>query len=130
MSLLVPWHHCVTTHLSSPTHRIMYCTVHVLLKGSVSPILRWVLLYIIRKVYSRSILDSHKILSLIKGSVHNLQKTGPCTMIWFFPDNTEIRGKCGLKFATALLSKLILRKSTYSPYCQSFSWFYEIVLRI
>jgi len=34
-----------------------------------------------------------------------------------------------LKFATASLSDMILRKSTYTPYCRSFSWFYEFILR-
>ena len=34
-----------------------------------------------------------------------------------------------LKFATASLSDMISRKSTYTPYCRSFSWFYEFILR-
>jgi len=41
-------------------------TPHPLFTGSFSRILRWVLLYINLKVFSRPILASHKILSLLK----------------------------------------------------------------
>ena len=34
-----------------------------------------------------------------------------------------------LKFATASLSDMISQKRTYTPYCRSFSWFYEFILR-
>ena len=54
------------------------------LKGSVSRVLRWVLLYINRKFFSRPIIASHKILTFIKGSVHNLQKTGRRTLVQWY----------------------------------------------
>ena len=37
------------------------------LKGNVSRVLRWVLLYIIQKLFSRPIIASHKILTFLKG---------------------------------------------------------------
>ena len=37
------------------------------IKGSVSRVLRWVLLYIIQKLFSRPIIASHKILTFLKG---------------------------------------------------------------
>jgi len=38
-----------------------------MVKGSVSRVLRWVLLYIIQKLFSRPIIASHKILTFLKG---------------------------------------------------------------
>ena len=49
-----------------------YLLVHFFFKGSVSWILRWVLLYINRKLSLRPI---------IKGLVHNLHKTGRRTLV-------------------------------------------------
>ena len=39
----------------------------IIIKGSVSRVLRWVLLYIIQKLFSRPILTSHKIFTFLKG---------------------------------------------------------------
>ena len=64
-------------------------------KGSVSRVLRWVLLYIIQKLFSRPIIASHKILTLLKGqfTIYKNWQPHPCTMIWFYQDNIEIAGK-------------------------------------
>ena len=46
-------------------------------KGSVSRVLRWVLLYIIQKLFSRPIIASHKILTFLKGQFTiNKKQTG------------------------------------------------------
>ena len=64
-------------------------------KGSASRVLRWVLLYIIQKLFSRPIIASHKILTFLKGqfTINKNRQAQPCTMIWFCPDNIEIAGK-------------------------------------
>ena len=76
-------------------------TVNVLnvIKGSVSRVLRWVLLYIIRKLFSRPIIASHKILTFLKGrfTINKNWQAHPCTMIWIHPDNIESGGKYGLR---------------------------------
>ena len=65
-------------------------------KGSVSLVLRWVLLYMNGKLFLRPIIASHKILTLLKGQFTIYKKAHPCTVIWFYPDNIEIGGKCGI----------------------------------
>jgi len=60
------------------------------LKGSVSRVLRWVLLYIIQKLFSRPIIALHKILTFLKGQFTIYIKQAGA-------DNIESRGKYGLR---------------------------------
>ena len=105
------------------------------LKGSVSRVLRWVLLYINGKLFSRPIIALHKILTLLKGqfTIYKKQAGAPLFSDMVLSRKYWNRKKIGvsaiLKFATAPLSDMISRKSTYPPYCRSFSWFYEFILR-
>ena len=64
-------------------------------KGSVSRVLRCVLLYINQKLFSRPIIASHNILTFLKGqfTINKNRQAHPCTMIWFCPDDIEIAGK-------------------------------------
>jgi len=104
-------------------------------KGSVSRVLRWVLLYIIQKLFSRPIIASYKILTILKGQFTINKKQAGATLYYDMVLSRQYwnRRKMGvsaiLKFATASLSDMISRKSTYTPYCRSFSWFYEFILR-
>ena len=54
-------------------------------------------MYINRKVFSRPILASHKILSLLKGQFTISKKQAGAPLysdtVWFYPDNIEIGGK-------------------------------------
>ena len=105
------------------------------LKGSVSRVLRWVLLYIIQKLFSRPIIASHKILTFWKGqfTINKKQAGTPLYYDMVLSRQYWNRRKMGvsaiLNFVTASLSDMISRKSTYPPYCRSFSWFYEFILR-
>ena len=59
-------------------------------KGSVSRVLRWVLLYINQKLFSRPIIAFHKILTFLKGqfTINKKQVGAP-----LYYDNIEIAGK-------------------------------------
>ena len=73
------WHNILVFHFVSSSTLIydiydvhctyVYCTCvyWTCLKGTVSRELRWVLLYINRKLFSRAIVGRHKILILLKG---------------------------------------------------------------
>ena len=107
----------------------------MLLKGSVSRVLRWVLLYINQKLFSRPIIASHKILTFLKGqsTINKKQAGAPLYYDMVLSRQYWNRRRMGvsaiLKFATAPLSDMISRKITYPPYCRSFSWFYDFILR-
>ena len=102
------------------------------IKGSVSQVLRWVLLYINQKLFSRP--TSHKISNFLKGqfTINKKQAGAPMYYDMVLSSQYWNRRKTGVsaifKFATAPLSDMISRKSTYPPYCKSFSWFYEFIL--
>ena len=106
-----------------------------MVKGIVSGVLRWVLLYINRKLFSRPIIALHKIFILLKGqfTIYKKQAGAPLYSDMVLSRKFWNRRKmwiCAiLKCATATLSKLILWKSTYPPNCQTFSWFFEFILR-
>jgi len=53
------------------------------------------LLYINRKLFSRPIIASHKISTLLKGqiTISKIRQAHTCTMIWLYPENIEIAGK-------------------------------------
>ena len=117
--------------MSSPWFRRLGWAV----KGSVSRVLRWVLLYIDWKLFSRPIITSHKILTLLKGqfTIYKKQAGAPLFSDMVLSRQCWNCRKMGvsaiLKFATAPLSDMISRKSTYLLYCRSSSWFYEFILR-
>ena len=104
-------------------------------KGSVSRVLRWVLLYIDQKLFSRPIIAAHNIFTFLKGqfTINKKQAGAPLYYDMVLSSQYWNRRKMGvsaiLKFAKASLSDMISRKSTYTPYCRSFSWFYEFILR-
>ena len=82
------------------------------IKGSVSRVLRWVLLYIIQKLFSRPIIASHKILTLLKGQFTIIKKQAGATLYYDMVLSRQYwnRRKMGvsaiLKFATASLSDI------------------------
>jgi len=94
-----------------------------------------VLLYIIQKLFSRPIIALHKILTFLKGqfTINKKQAGAPLyydmVLSRQYWNNRKMGVSAILKFATASLSDMISRKSTYTPYCRSFSWFYEFILR-
>ena len=102
---------------------------------SISRVLRWILLCINQKLFSRPIIASHKILTFLKGQFTINKKQAGTTLYYDMVLSRQYwnRRKKGvsaiLKFATASLGDMISRKSTYTPYCRSFSWFYEFTLR-
>ena len=75
--------YCKMIFLSHSSTHICFCYSEF--KGSVSRILRWVLLYINRRLSLRPIIASHKIVSLLKGQVAIYKKqAGPplyCDMV-------------------------------------------------
>ena len=83
----------------------------------------------------RPIIASHKILTFLKGQFTINKKHAGATLYYDMVLSRQYwnRRKMGvsaiLKFATASLSGMISRKSTYPPYCRSFSRFYEFILR-
>ena len=85
-------------------------------KGSVSRVLRWVLLYINWKLFSRSIIASHKILTFLKGhfTIYKKQASAPLYYDMVLSSQYWNRRKMGvsaiLKFATAPLNDMISRK--------------------
>ena len=97
--------------------------------GTVSRELSHRLLYIIWKLFSRPIITSHKVLTLLKGqfTIYKKQAGAPLYSDMVLSRQYWNRRKMGvsaiLKFATAPLSDMISRKSTDPPYFQSFSWF-------
>ena len=62
MKKTLPFLHFLPTYLLGTVK-----TRGLFFKGSVSRVLRWVLLYIIQKLFSRPIIASHKILTFLKG---------------------------------------------------------------
>ena len=93
------------------------------------------LLYIIQQLFSRPIIASHKILTFLKGqfTIYKKQAGTPLFRDMVLSRQYWNHKKMGvsaiLKFATASLSDMISWNSTYTPYCGSFSWFYEYILR-
>ena len=92
------------------------------------------MLYINWKLSLRPFIASHKI--FIKGLVHNLHKTGRCTLVqWYCFIQTILKseenvGMPNIEMRNSPLNDMISRKSTFQPYCWSFSWFYEVILSI
>jgi len=125
---LFPW---ISPRIDSWKIPSCYC----LFKWSVSRVLRWVLLYINQKLFSRPIIASHKILTFLNGQFTINKKQAGATLYYDMVLSKQYwnRRKMGvsaiLKFATAPLSDMISRKSTDPPYCWFFSWFYEFILR-
>ena len=76
----VPANHCWCFHLVQPIS-----VGRGLLKGSVSRILRWVLLYINRKLSLRFLFTSHKILSLLQDqfTIYKKQAGAPLYYLWY-----------------------------------------------
>ena len=83
-----------------------------LLKGSVSRVLRWVLLYINQKLFLRPIVTSHKIFTFLKGqfTINKKQAGAPLYYDMVLSRQYWNRRKMGvsaiLKFATASLSDM------------------------
>jgi len=75
-----------------------FFVVFFFFKGSISRILRWVLLFIDRKAFSRPILASHKILSLLKGQFTNYKKQAGAPLYSDIVLSRQYcnRGKCGI----------------------------------
>jgi len=77
----------------------------------------------------------HNIFSFLKGQFTINKKQAGASFYYDMVLSRQYwnRRKIGisaiLKFATASLSDMISRKRTYPPYCQSFSWFNEFILR-
>ena len=92
-------------------------------------------MYIHGKLFSRSIIASHKILTFLKGqfTIYKKQAGTPLFSDMVLSRQNWNCKKMGvsaiLKFATAPLSDMISGKSTYPPYCRSLFWFYGFILR-
>ena len=101
-------------------HVVAHTICNLTFKGNVSRVLRWVLLYINQKLFARPIIASHNILTFLKGqfTINKKQAGAPLYYDMVLYRQYWNRRKMGVsaiwKFATASLSDIISRKSTYT----------------